>query len=511
MLLQHLDNIILNTDAYKTSHYLQLPPETVQMSSYIESRGGQYDKVVSFGLQAYIKEYLTKQITMADIDFAEKYIVGFMNLPFNRAGWEHIVKKHDGYLPLEIESVKEGTVVPPHHVTTQLTNTDKESAWLPGHIETSLLRAAWYSNTIASKDLHCKDIIKGHMEKTCDNLGKLPYMLNDFGARAATSAESAAIGGMAHLANFSGSDTIMGIVAASLYYDYQPEFQGVPASEHSTITSWGKDGESKAYRNMLKQFSGENKILAVVSDSYDLYNALGNIWGDELKDEVVNNGGVVVVRPDSGDPVEVVCKSLEILEDKFCTTKNTKGYKVLPPYIRLIQGDGVNPEAIDKILTAMEKKGYSADNVCFGMGGELLQKLDRDTLKYAMKASAVRMQKLEEEFQEYLEGVLEEKNITSSFDEQGDWKDVFKDPITDPGKTSKKGIQALTFDENKGYITCRRDELNGRENLLQTVYRNGKLLTETTMNEVRETVDASNEKLIAFRQRTRPPELQLVG
>ena len=496
MLLEKLTNPTINTDAYKTSHYLQLPPGTVQMCSYIESRGGKYDEVVSFGMQAFVKEYLTKPITREMIEDGEKYIAQRMNLPFNKAGWEYILEKHNGYLPLEIETVAEGSIVPTHNVTTQITNTDPNCAWLPGYIEDGILRATWYMNTVATKSYQCKKNIKAHMEKSCDNLDKLPYMLNDFGARAATSSESAALGGLAHLVNFTGTDTVLATVAGDLYYDYQPEFQGVPAAEHSTITSWGKDRETDAYRNMLKQFSGAGKIVAVVSDSYDLYNALGNIWGGELKDDVVNNGGLVVVRPDSGNPVDVVCKSLDILAEKFGTTENTKGFKVLPPYIRVIQGDGVNPESIDEILTAMEEKGYSADNICFGMGGELLQKLDRDTQKYAMKAAAVRMVEMEADFQDFMADYK-----SSAFEVQGDWKDVFKDPVTDPGKRSKSGILALTFDENKGYLTCRRSELNGRENLLQPIYRNGRLLNEVTMNQVRQTAVETGNRLDAFKAR----------
>jgi len=505
MLLEKLGNIIVNTDAYKTSHFLQLPPGAAQMCSYIESRGGKYDEVVSFGMQSFVKEYLTRQITKESIDEAERYIVGFLKLPFNRAGWEYIVEKHNGYLPLEIETVAEGSVIPTHNVTTQIINTDPNCAWLPGYIEDGILRATWYMNTVATKSYQCKQNIREHMLKSCDDLSKLPYMLNDFGARAATSSESAALGGMAHLVNFTGSDTVLGVMAADLYYNYQPEFQGVPAAEHSTITSWGKDHEVDAYRNMLKQFSGDGKILAVVSDSYNLYNALENIWGDELRDEVINNGGMVVVRPDSGDPVEVVCKSLDILAEKFGTTENSKGYKVLPPYIRLIQGDGVNPESIDAILTAMEKKGYSADNVCFGMGGELLQKLDRDTQKYAMKTAALRLAEMEAEFQDFMADYK-----SSAFEVPGVWRDVFKDPVTDPGKRSKSGVLALTFDENKGYITCRRDELNGRENLLKTIYRNGKLMGEVNFKEVRQTNEESSARLIAFKEKTQP-ELKLVA
>jgi nicotinamide phosphoribosyltransferase len=486
MLLELLRNVPLNTDAYKVSHYLQYPPGTQHISSYIESRGGKYDNVMSFGMQAFIKEYLTKPITRDDVDFAEKILKDGMNLPFNREGWEYIIDTHGGYLPVEIETVDEGTVLPNKNVMTQIVNTDPNCPWLTSYLETSLLRAAWFPNTVATVSWNTKQIIKKHMEKTSDNLLGLPFKLNDFGARGTSSNESAALGGMSHLVNFAGSDTVMGIVAANVYYGYTPEKQGVPAAEHSTITSWGKDREKDAYENMLKQFSGEGKIVAVVSDSYDLWNAVGNIWGGELKEQVVNNGGLVVIRPDSGDPVEVVCKTLDILSDKFGTEDNSKGYKVLPPYIRVIQGDGVSPQSIDAILTAMEEKGYSADNVVFGMGGELLQKLDRDTQKYAMKASAIRI--------EEAEGVTTDF-IRSAFDIEGNWHDVYKDPKTDPGKKSKRGILALTYDENAGYITVRRDELAGRPNLLKTIFRNGKLLSEVTFDDVRSKADESTRYL----------------
>jgi nicotinamide phosphoribosyltransferase len=481
MLLELLTNTALNTDVYKTSQYLQYPSNTTHISSYIESRGGAYKNVMSFGLQGFIKEYLTKPLTIEDIDVAEKYISKALKAPFNREGWEYIVKEHNGFLPVEIQSVAEGSVIPNKNVTTQIINTDPNCFWLTSYLETALVRATWYPNTVGTKSWYTKQIIEKHMKETCDTLDGLPFKLNDFGARAATSAESSAIGGMAHLVNFSGSDTIMGVVAANVYYGYEGEGQGVPASEHSTMTSWGKDREADAYRNMLKQFAGEGKIVSVVSDSYDLWNAVGNIWGGELKDDVVNNGGLVVIRPDSGNPVEVVCKTLDILSDKFGTTNNTKGYKVLPPYIRVIQGDGVSPESIDDILSTMTAKGYSADNVVFGMGGELLQKLDRDTQKYAMKASA--------------RGYIDAEQVTSDFEPVEKWMDVFKDPITDPGKTSKKGILALTWDENAGYVTCRADELGDRENLLQTVYRNGQLLKEYTFAEVRQNAEETTKKL----------------
>lgn len=237
MLQDLLKNIPLNTDAYKTSHYLQYPPGTTHVSSYIESRGGKYPNVMSFGLQAFIKEYLLEPITRRQVDTAEDIIRDGMNLPFNRAGWDHIINKHGGYLPVEIETVDEGTVLPNLNVTTQIVNTDPEFFWLPSYLETSLLRGSWFPNTVGTTSWQAKQVIKRHMEKTCDNLVGLPFKLNDFGARGTSSNESSAIGGMAHLVNFEGSDTIMGVAAAMALYRYRPEKQGVPAAEHSTITS----------------------------------------------------------------------------------------------------------------------------------------------------------------------------------------------------------------------------------------------------------------------------------
>jgi nicotinamide phosphoribosyltransferase len=232
----------------------------------------------------------------------------------------------------------------------------------------------------------------------------------------------------------------------------------IPAAEHSTITSWGRDGEVDAYRNMLNQFGGKGKIVAVVSDSYDLWNAIDQLWGDVLKQQVADTGGVLVIRPDSGDPVKVVREALIRLANRFGYHINSKGYKVLPDYVRLIQGDGINPVSLQKILDAIMAAGFSTDNVAFGMGGGLLQQVDRDTLGWAMKASAAQV--------------------------AGEWRDVYKDPITSKAKRSKRGRLAL-IKTSQGIETIRLADLNGRENLLQPVYRNGQLLREDSLTAVR--------------------------
>jgi nicotinamide phosphoribosyltransferase len=271
---------------------------------------------------------------------------------------------------------------------------------------------------------------------------------------------TAAIGGLAHLVNFAGSDTISSVMAARRYYNESMAGFSIPAAEHSTITSWGRENEARAYANMLDQFSGPGKLVAVVSDSYDLWNAIENIWGDELKSKIINSGGTLVIRPDSGDPITIVTETLERLMRLFGYTTNSKGYRVLPDYIRVIQGDGISLEMIKAILAAMKVRRQSADNVAFGMGGELLQKVNRDTLKFAMKTSAAKVDNI--------------------------WRDVYKDPITDQGKRSKRGKLALTVDENGNFKTVRQQDLGNRINKLITVFRNGNLMQEWTLAEVRE-------------------------
>jgi len=451
-------NLILNTDSYKMSHFAQYPQGAEYVSSYIESRGGVYPETVFFGLQAFVKEYLTRPISQADIDEADA-VCTVHGVPFNREGWEYILNEYQGYLPLEIEAAPEGAVIPTGNVMVQVTNTDPKCAWLTSYIETALLRAVWYPTTVATVSRACRDIITRYMEETAESLDGLPFKLHDFGARGASSEEAAALGGAAHLVNFMGTDTLSGIMAARRYYNADMAGFSIPAAEHSTITSWGRDGETAAYANMIQQLGGEGRLVAVVSDSYDFWNAIDNIWGDELKEQVQQFGGTLVVRPDSGEPVEVVPEAIERLMAKFGYETNSKGYRVLPACVRLIQGDGICARSIDAILAAMKARGLSVDNVAFGMGGELLQKINRDTQQFAMKASAICI--------------------------NGEWRDVYKDPITDPGKRSKRGRLALINDE-QGYRTVREDALGDQRNALVKVFRNGDVLVDWTFDEVRE-------------------------
>jgi nicotinamide phosphoribosyltransferase len=248
----------------------------------------------------------------------------------------------------------------------------------------------------------------------------------------------------------------VGVRAANHYYQHPMAAFSIPAAEHSTITSWQRSGELAAYQNMLDKFAKPGAILAVVSDSYDLWEAIDHLWGDKLKQQIIDSGATVVIRPDSGDPVSVVSEVLQRLDQRFGSTINSKGYKVLN-YVRVIQGDGINAQSLTAILKASQDLGFSASNIAFGMGGALLQQIDRDTQKFAIKCSEV---------------TIDGQNIS-----------VYKDPATDPGKRSKQGRLALVKTE-VGYATVPASV--DAVDLLVPVYENGQILQKYNLAEIRE-------------------------
>jgi len=456
----NIDNIILNTDSYKASHWLQYPPNTTSVLSYIEARGGEYAEAVFYGLQIFLKEYLTKPITQEMIDEAGAFFEAHGE-PFNRDGWEYILDEHGGFLPLKIRAVPEGTIVPIKNVMTTIENTDPKCFWLTSYVETAYLRAVWYPLTVATKSREIKKVIKRYLVETADEaaLEGLAFKLHDFGARGVSSKESAGIGGSAHIVNFMGTDTITGALYAMHYYNENvvPAFS-VPAAEHSSITTWLKDGELEAYKNMLEKFGGKFPIVSVVSDSYDIYNAVENMWGGELKDMVIESGSTLVVRPDSGDPAEVVAKVAMLLDATFGSEVNSKGYKVLN-HTRILQGDGLSSlEDFENILSRLKGYGFSTDNVVFGMGGGLLQQVNRDTMQFAMKACSAFI--------------------------DGEEVDVFKDPVTDSGKWSKRGRLELYRTETGELVTGLEGEELG-EVVMETVFLDGELVKDINFSEVR--------------------------
>jgi nicotinamide phosphoribosyltransferase len=459
------DNPILDTDSYKASHWLQYPPDVTSMYSYFESRGGRYRDTVFFGLQYYLLEHLSRPVTTADVDEAEAFFTKHGE-PFNREGWEHLVSAYGGRFPVRIRAVPEGAVVPSGNVLfdIELTAPDPKIFWIVSWLETLLVRV-WYPTTVASRSFYCKRrILESLIESSDDPLAEIDFKLHDFGARGVSSRESARIGGAAHLVSFLGSDTVEGVRAANHYYGTKDGMAGysIPAAEHSTITMWGRENEKLAYANFVRRYLVERdvpvgmpKIAACVSDSYDLFHVIEDVWCGELHDTIKSSGGKLVARPDSGDPASVIVKCLQIMERKIGMRINTKGFKVLPPYLGLIQGDGINDESIVEILHALRSRQYSASNLGFGMGGGLLQQLDRDTQKFAFKCAAA------------LRG--------------GEWIDVSKDPTTDTGKRSKKGHLALVT-EGGTHSTVRGPR---KDDLLRTVYEDGVVTRTYTLDEVR--------------------------
>lgn len=459
-----MKNQIFDADSYKFSHYLQLPPGTKGMSDYIEARtGSQFEETMFVGLQIYLKDIIANPITMLNVIEA-KEVIEAHGEPFNWEGFVKIVDKHGGHWPVRIKAVPEGMAIPKSNALVTVESTDEELAWVPGFMETALQRAVWYPTTVATISRYAKKTIMKYLEKTSDDpQGQISFKLHDFGCRGVSSYESAGLGGLAHIFNFMGTDTVPALIFARKYYGASMPAFSIPAAEHSTITSWGRECEVDAYRNMLAQFAKPGSLVAVVSDSYDIYNACDKIWGDTLRQEVIDSGATVIIRPDSGDPAVVPLKCIELLGNKFGYIVNSKGYKVLNN-VRVIQGDGIDLEMIGTICENISRAGWSIDNIAFGMGGGLLQKLDRDTCSFAMKCSAINV--------------------------NGTWRDVYKEPVTQFGKVSKKGHLSL-YKKDGNFITIREVEGNAlvkwkmAEEVLLPVYENGRLLKEYSFDEVK--------------------------
>ena len=456
-------NRVIDTDSYKASHFLQYPPKTTFVHSYLESRGSERDwnETVFFGLQYILKRYFLERFTQGMVEEAREVIAAHGE-PFNYEGWTSLIKKHGGRMPLRVRAVAEGSVVPLHNALMTVENTDPEFFWLTSWFETQLMRL-WYPCTVATQSYHIKRDVYKYLQETADDAdAEISFKVHDFGSRGVSSQETAAIGGAAHLVNFLGSDTMSALLIHRAFYNISMAGFSIPAAEHSTITSWGRENEAQAYRNMLQNFAKPGATVAVVSDSWNIFEAVEKIWGEQLKQEVVDSGATVVIRPDSGEPIEVVSRVAQILGEKFGTTTNSKGFKVLKN-VRIIQGDGVNEQSIRAILERLKTEGFSASNIAFGIGGALLQKIDRDTLKFAYKCSAI-----------VSDGQLIE---------------VYKQPITDAGKTSKRGRLDLIRDENGEYKTVKLEnaETRAAENSqLRTVFENGELLIDDNLDAIRQ-------------------------
>jgi nicotinamide phosphoribosyltransferase len=414
-----MTNLLNLTDSYKFSHFNQYPQGTEVIHSYLMSRGGEYDELVMHGLNYIIKEYIEKGFNAEDIKETQE-LAKAHSVPFNLEGWNYILGKYNGKLPVIIKALPEGTITKPNQPLLTIENTDPNCAWLVGYLETLLLKI-WYPITIASKSLAVRKMLEKHYRLTVGDISGVDFAFHNFGDRGSSSVESAAIGGVAHLTQFKGTDNFNCLEHSNKYYGGKYQGYSIPASEHSTVTSWGRENEFKMIENYLESYKS-SPIIACVLDSYNIFEA-AKFVSSSLKSKIESKDyPIFVIRPDSGNPLEIIPEIIRILEaNNVSRGFNSKGYKVFDKY-RIIWGDGITPLVIDEILHQMKKMGYSAENFAFGSGGDLMQNVNRDTCKFVIKCSAIKV--------------------------NGKWEDVYKDPITDQSKKSLKGRV-----ENKDFIT----------------------------------------------------------
>ncbi|ASZ10237.1 nicotinate phosphoribosyltransferase [Chitinophaga pendula] len=463
------ENLILLADAYKYSHAKLYTPGTEYIYSYMESRGGKFPETVFYGLQYFLKEYLEGAvITKEKIDEAEAMLVQVFGRTdvFDRTKFDYIIEKHGGRLPVRIKAVPEGTTVGVRNVLMTIENTDPACYWLTNFLET-LLMQVWYPCTVATVSREIKKVVQQYYEATASAaaFAGIDFVLNDFGFRGASSVESAGLGGSAHLVNFSGSDTLAASVFARRYYD-APVAPGlsIPATEHSICTLLGEEGELEVFRHVLNTFP--TGTIACVSDSYNIFRACSEYWGTELKEQILQRDGTLVIRPDSGDAVKTLLKVFEILMDKFGYTVNEKGYKVLPPQVRVIQGDGISYSSIPGIYAALQQAGISAENLVLGMGGALLQRVNRDTQEFALKCAHAVVNGKD----------IDVQKMPVELDANGQLRTSFKQ--------SKAGRQQLIATAD-GYKTIRAGAIADAHDALETVFENGALVKTYTFDDIR--------------------------
>src|SRR5882672_5180104 len=368
-------NPILNTDSYKLTHWWQYPADTRHIYSYLESRGGMFEETMLALLQYIIKCNFAGQVfTLDDVEEARRVAhAHFSGHPksFNYEGFKSLYAKHGGRLPLRIRAVKEGTVVKSQNALITIENTDPEFYWLTNWAETVLLQV-WYPITVATLSRAIKQVIGKALVRTGDP-SLLSFKLHDFGFRGVSSKESAAVGGAAHLLNFLGTDTLAAIQLLNQYYSADLTAQNpldcaaysIPASEHSTITAWGEAREVDAYANILENCP--DGLVACVSDSYDIYNAVRNLWGGALRDNVLQRNGTLVIRPDSGDAVAVIGAD----DESAVALQNLVAERAAPEVADGVVNIVGIADARDEAIGAIFKNiGVSVDFACFAPRGD---------------------------------------------------------------------------------------------------------------------------------------------
>jgi nicotinamide phosphoribosyltransferase len=466
-------SLILCCDSYKFSHpymFAELNnrpniPKVTGMSSYGEARVPANKLVTVFGGQLGINKLFSRSITMADVDAAEAFTNAHFGRPlFAREAWEKVVNEYAGYIPAIIRAVPDGTVIRGGLPIYSVTVLDKDLFWMSSAIETALLRAYWYPTTIASLDRETKAELKRFYTIGGADLAGLEFALHDFGGRGVTCSEQAQIGGAAHLVSFMGSDTAEGVLTANYYYDCPMSAYSVFATEHSVECSFGlsDDGEQDYLKAVLANAT-PGSIVSVVIDGKDMWRCAETLCSPEFRDLIVQSKAKVVFRPDSGDMLEVVPRLIRLQDTAYGHTVNAKGYKKINN-VGIIYGDDVDRLNMLTMLGNLMAMGYAPDCMVFGSGGALLQKVNRDTLKFAQKGSCL-------------------------FFEDGSTMGIAKDPVTDHGKKSKEGLMTTVRSRITSELMAARLDLGPLsdefEDMHVLMYHTGKVYNKTNLDEVR--------------------------
>lgn len=477
--------LLYGSDSYKVGHHQQYPEDVTKIYSYFEARGFKEPfitepSVVVYGLDYLLENLEGIQFTKEGIEEAKEFYKNHFGYEvFNEEGFIYLLEKHNGTLPLKIKAVPEGSVVPIGNVLMTVENTDSDmpgetAKWLTNYVETYLTHL-WYTTSVATLSREIKALIAAFAFLTLSAKefeAYLPFALHDFGMRGSVGHESAYLAGAAHLINFLGTDTTSAMRFIEKFHGKEEQIPGysVMASEHSVMTINGKEGEKDQFKKLI-DLCPEEKIVSIVSDSYNIYNVVENWVCGEFKDEILSGTKKIVIRPDSGDPKKVLTRILNILEDNLEISINERGYKVLPPQIGLIWGDGIGLEDIRNILSMMTTSNWATSNIVFGMGGGLHQKVNRDSLKFAFKAC-----------------YAEKRDGTTI--------DIYKDPITDQGKSSKKGKLKLIEDSKTGDLVTVSSSTDPKlyamseelgDDQLKIAFLNGKIVRQKSkFSEIRE-------------------------
>jgi nicotinamide phosphoribosyltransferase len=476
---QLIISLILRTDSYKLTHpfmfdQLQRRKNVVGMTAYGEARISQDEKITMFGMQMLLMKFFSKPITMEHVDAAEQFALAHFGRPlFHRESWEKVVRVYGGFPPLIIRAVPDGTVVRGRDPLYTVTCLDPDVKWMASGFETIILRGVWYPTTVASLDRDTKVELKRLYEISGADLAGLGFALHDFGGRGVTCGEQAEVGGAAHTLNFMGSDTIEGVLAANFYYDEPMVAFSVFATEHSVECSFGLDeeGEGEYIKSVLAN-ALPGTIVSIVVDGKDTKRCVRRLCAPRaeggFREDIIETQAKVVFRPDSGDMFEIVPWIIKLQEEAFGVDVNAKGFKKIK-HVGVIQGDGVDRLNMLTLVGNLVAMGYSADVVVFGSGGALLQKVDRDTKKFAQKGSAI---------------LVQAKDGTQT------WVGTAKDPITDPGKKSKEGVLTLIKNTSTGELrTCYLDRESipeGWEDMHRLMYYYGELYNKTSLKVARE-------------------------